>query len=319
MKDLVSILILSYRNFEGIYESLHSVFEQNYDNLEIVISDDGSNGFKEEIPKINDYIEHNKSDNVKNVIINNIKVNGGTVKNLNSAIDKSNGKYLKVLSAEDVFSHKEAISHYVAYMKKTGHDICFSKIRGITPEGEYVYELLACESDYDKLSKYTPDEIRKRLYKRNFLPGIAWMIDRNLFDKYGKFVEDTRIIEDYPYWIYLSAKGCRFGFLDEVLIDYKLSGVSSAGSYSEMFMNDMFTIYDKYIFPYDKNYGCLQFLYNFVKRAGLNFYMAKARWNKKNRIQKVVCYIKYCPFFVYTGMQSMKIKNKNMKRGKNES
>lgn len=319
MKDLVSVLILSYRNFEGIYESLKSVFEQDYDNLEIVISDDGSKGFDEEIFKIENFIEENKSANIKNVIINNIKVNGGTVKNLNSAIDKSGGKYIKVLSAEDVFSHREAITHYVEYMKNTGYEICFSKIRGITPEGKYMYELLACETDYNKLRKCTPDEIRKRLYKRNFLPGIAWMIDRTLFQKYGKFIEDTRIIEDYPYWIYLSQKGCKFGFIDEVLIDYKLSGVSSAGTYSEMFMNDMITIYDKYIFPYDKNYGCFQFVYNFLKRSGLNFYMAKARWNKKSKIQKLGCYIKYCPFFIFTNLQNIKIKNKNKKRGKNES
>ncbi len=319
MKDLVSILILSYRNFEGIYESLKSVFEQNYDNLEVIISDDGSIDFDKEISKINKFVEDNKSDNIKRVVINDIKINGGTVKNLNSAIEKSQGKYIKVLSAEDVFSHKDAISHYVDFMENTGYEICFSKIRGIKPNGEFVYELLACETDYAMLSKYSTDEILNRLYARNYLPGIAWMIKRDLFEKYGRFLEDTRIIEDYPYWIYLARKGCKFGFLDEVLIDYKLSGVSSGGNYSEMFMNDMMIIYDKYIFPYDKRYGVFQSVYNMLKKTGLNFYMAKARWNKKSKLQKIGCYIIYCPFFAYTKLQNIQINNRNKKRGTNGS
>lgn len=315
MKDLVSVLILSYRNVSGIYDSLVSVFKQKYERIEVVISDDGSDNFEDEIPKLSKFIEENKGNNIENYVIRSNGVNVGTVKNLNNAIKESTGVYIKALSSEDVFSHEDAIQHYVDFIEKSGKEICFSKIRGVTLSGEFVYELLACDSDYQKLSTYTPNDICERLYRRNFLPGIAWMIKRSLFDKYGLFPEDTRIIEDYPFWIHLSRSGCEFGFLDEVLIDYRLSGVSSAGSYSEMFMNDMYIIYDKYIFPYDHKFGLLQPCYNMLKRSGLNFYMDKAKWDKKSTAKKIVSYIKYAPFYFFTSLQIVGINLKNKRRG----
>ena len=62
-------------------------------------------------------------------------------------------------------------------------------------------ELLACESDYNLLKGYSVEETKNRLFKRNFLPAPAWIADKRLFEEYGLFLEDTRLIEDYPYWI----------------------------------------------------------------------------------------------------------------------
>lgn len=311
MKDMVSVIILSYKNTEGIYETLDSVLSQKYDNIEIIISDDGTPGFSKDIDKIKSYIETNRKSNIKNIVINAIEVNGGTVKNINSAIRKTQGRYIKVLSAEDIFSCDTALDKYVEYMESSDVKIAFAKMRGVTSEGEYRYELLSCESDYDLLKKYTIEDTKKRLFKRNFLPAPAWIVDRKLFDENGMFPEDTRLIEDYPYWLYLSMRGVKFGYIDEVLIDYRLSGVSSGGFYGEMFMEDMLVIYDKYIFPYDRRFGIFQPLYNCIKRAGLNFYMSRARWGKMTKGQRTLAGIKYFPFFVLVKLQNYMINHKN--------
>lgn len=296
MKELVSVIILAYKNVNGIYDSLNSVFSQKYENIEVIVSDDGSPGFTEHISAIEDYCKKNAGSNVKNVLVNAIKENAGTVRNINSAIDLTTGKYIKVLSADDTFSHENAIEHYVDFMEKNDYKIAFAKLRGITPDGEYKYELLSCETDYKLLKSYSVEDTRKRLYKRNFLPAPAWIIDRSLFEENGLFIEDTRLIEDYSYWIHLTMKGVKFGYIEEFLIDYKLSGVSSAGNYSEMFMNDMLVIYDKYIFPYDRRFGIFQPIYNSLKKAGLNFYMAEAKRGKMSKKQRLLARIKYFPF-----------------------
>lgn len=314
MEELVSVIILSYRNIEGIYETLDSVLNQNYPKIEIVISDDGTPEFENNIEKIENYIEERKSKNIKNVFINAIKINGGTVKNINSAIEKTTGKYIKVLSAEDTFSHKDAIGHYVEFMKNSNYLIAFAKMRGVTPDGEYKYELLSCESNYELLKGYTVEQTKNRMFKRNFLPAPAWIINRELFEKHGVFPEDTRLIEDYPYWIYLCMKGVQFGYIDEVLIDYKLSGVSSAGSYSEMFMNDMMVIYNKYIFPHDNRYGFLQPIYNFLKKQGLNFYMSEAKRKKMSKKEKIFARVKYFPFYALVTIQNYLNDLKNKKK-----
>ena len=131
----------------------------------------------------------------------------------------------------------------------------------------------------------------------------------SLFLEYGYYPEDTRLIEDYPFWLYLCEKNVKFAFLDERLIDYKLTGVSSAGHYSRMFMEDMLIIYNKYIFPNDKRYGVLQPIYNMLKKAGLNTYIALSEWEDYSFFKKMLAVIKYFPFLIYINLE------KRMHRG----
>lgn len=315
-KKLISQIILSYRNLPGIYETLDSVLMQDYPYIEIVISDDGSPEFEDEIPKIKRYVQEHKKDNIKNLVINAIAVNGGTVKNINSALDCCTGEYIKILSAEDCLSNETVLSDCYEFLQAEHALICFGKMRGVLPDGSYKYELLACESDYDLLKSMTVEQLRNRLYARNYLPAPAWFARKELFEQYGKFPECARLIEDYPYWCHLAQEGVRFTFLDKVIIDYKLSGVSSTGVYGEQFMNDMFAIYDTFIFPFDTRYGVLQPVYNRIKKAGLNFYMSKARWEKMSTGAKVKSYLKYGIFYAYTGWQEFVNQRDNRKKGK---
>lgn len=308
---LVSIVLISYCNIKGIYETLDSILLQNYDPIEIVISDDGTPNFSVEIERIQTYIEEHQHGNIVNVTINALPLNGGTVKNLNSGLSLVNGEYVKLISAEDLFSSENTIRYFVDFMETHSFDVCFSRVRGVRPDGKYVYELSSCDSDYQKLMKYSVNEIRNYLFVRNFLPAPASFMRRELFEKYGLFRKETRLIEDYPYWLYLTSQGVPFGFLDKVLIDYRLSGVSSTGVYGEKFMDDMYAIYDNYIFPYDKRFGIFQGIYNFLKRQGLNSYMAKAKWHGYSRAQKILAYMKYGVFFVYIYMQNKSIERKN--------
>ena len=302
---LVSVLILSYRNLDGILPTLDSVLSQDYPNIEIVISDDGTPGFEDFAPalasRVGDYPEFKRS-----LVLNPIKENAGTVKNANAAIGLAHGRYIKTISPDDTFSVDCAISDYVGFMEGNDYLVCFAKMRGIDESGRIYNDLAACETDYKMLGSLSPAEILNRLYSRNFLPGAAEFFDKRVFDEYGLFDENVRLIEDYTYWLHLAQNDVRFGFLDEVLIDYSLSGVSSSGSYGALFMDDMISIYERYIFPFDERYGVLQPVYNFLKKTGLNYYCEKALVSEKTQFERVLFAVKYFPFCVYT-----RIANKN--------
>ena len=62
--ELISISILTYRNYRYLYEALESVFSQDYSNIELIVSDDGSDNFPED--EIRTYIQKNKKNNIKN-------------------------------------------------------------------------------------------------------------------------------------------------------------------------------------------------------------------------------------------------------------
>lgn len=305
-KNLVSFIILTYKNYDGIYDTLNSVFIQDYPYIEIVISDDGSPNADIELPKIEKYINDNKSDNIVNVIINKMRKNVGTVKNINAALKLSNGEYIKDLGAEDTLNCSDALSRYKDFIDESGCLICVSKIRGVDESGNYHYNLASCEDDYNSLRKMTPLQLRNRLFVRNCLPAPGFFFKRELFDKYGYYPEDTRLIEDYPFWLYLCENNVKFGFMDDRLIDYKLTGISSSGHYSKMFMEDMLIIYDKYIYPNDRRYGVLQPLYNRLKKSGLNAYIAIAEWDEYTVGKKMISYLKYGLFFLYIKLNELR-------------
>lgn len=312
MNELVSVIVLSYKNIPGIYETVDSILMQDYENIEIIISDDATPGFENHEPSIATYIDEKKSDNIKNIIFNTRTENVGTVRNINSGIEKAHGKYIKLIASEDCFTSSKTLTKYVDFMQENDFKIVFSKMRGVTQEGEFQYVLASCESNYDLLKSLNRQQTLDRLFRRDFLPAPASFIDVKLFEEQGLFLEDTRLIEDYPYWIHLTMNDVKFGYIDEVLIDYKLSG-SGSGTYSEAFMQDMFVIYQKYIFPYDKRFGVFQGIYNKLKQAGLNFYMTRAKWFKMTRSQRLVASIKYFPFYMFVQLQNIKIKLQNKK------
>ena len=313
MKELLTFCILTYRNFDGIYETLDSLFQQDYPQIELIISDDGSPNYGEHIDKIKEYVELHKSDNIVEVRYNQILPNGGTVHHVNEVLRMARGTYIKELGADDTLVGKDALSKYVEFLEQQDYEICFAKMRGVRDDGEYVYHLEACEDNYDMLRSLSVEQTLNKLFARNFLPAPAWCAKRTLFEKNGYYPEIIKLIEDYPYWIHLCRQGVKFGYMDDCLIEYRLNGVSSGGFYSERFMDDMVCIYDNFIFPYDKRFGILQPIYNQLKRMGLETYYAKARWSKYTTLQKVVAYLKYGIFFVYIWMGNYKYVLKNKK------
>ena len=83
-KELVSVLLSTYNSEETIEESLFSILNQTYKNLEILIVDDGSTDNTEEICKkfqLND----------ERILLFSNKKNIGLTKSLNSLAQKASG------------------------------------------------------------------------------------------------------------------------------------------------------------------------------------------------------------------------------------
>ena len=311
-KGLISFVIPIYRNFEGVYDTLDSLFQQDYPQVELILSDDGSPNYDAEIPRLRAYIEAHRTGRILRVVFHHLPENRGTVQNANEAYHLAEGEYIKDLSPEDVLACPDALSRYVRFLENSGKLICFCRQEGVTQSGEIKKHLASSAEDYDQLRRLSPKELRNRLFARNCLPGPAWFAKKELFERYGYYLPVTRLIEDYPYWLHLCNEQVPIGFMDDVLIRYRLSN-SGMGNYSPAFMRDMYAIYEKCIFPLDRRYGLLQKPYNAAKRAGLNAYMDRACWDEYSPAEKRKAWLKHGLIFLLIDGEKRIMERKNAK------
>ena len=65
-KKVFSIIVLNYNNFELLFQMIDSIYNQTYENIELIIMDDASNYFDKD--KILEYVG-NKEKKIKIKII----------------------------------------------------------------------------------------------------------------------------------------------------------------------------------------------------------------------------------------------------------
>ncbi len=276
MEKLVSVVILTYKNFSGIEKNLNSIFEQDYPKIEIIISDDCSENF--DLSYIEKLLK-NKSVNIKKIeIIKNTK-NLGTVKNFNSAIKKATGDYIFPLSQDDSFYSKNTISKIV---DSFGESLVISGIRKVVSEdGTEKGELPSVEEreilKYKKLYNYL-------ILNGNLISGASTYYKREVFDKYGFFDENLFLLEDMPYYLKLMRNNENIKFLDFSTIRYGDNGVSS-------FKNPLLR----------KDYMNLYFRESNEVKGYLKRYL-KYRYRKfsaTNKIKRMIVNIQYIEAFLF--------------------
>ena len=108
--DLVSVIIPYYKKRNFIKDTVNSVINQTYDNFEILIIYDDTNQ--------NDFeflLEIAKLSNKIRIIKNPTKLGAGFSRNI--GIERSKGKYIAFLDADDTWS-PDKLSTQILFMKK---------------------------------------------------------------------------------------------------------------------------------------------------------------------------------------------------------
>ncbi|WP_223033957.1 glycosyltransferase family 2 protein [Hanstruepera marina] len=225
---LVSICIPTYNGETYIKEALQSAINQNYSNLEIVISDDASNDNTLAI------IEGFKSKT--NIPIKIYKhTPNGIGANWNNCIRKAKGDYIKFLFQDDILE-KHCISKLMTLMEdnpKTGLVYCKRRFL-VDNMSDRTKGFIAY---YGNLHTYWEDfEV-----KQGILPGKTYLKDkqflnspknkigeptnvllrRECFNKVGYFNEKLQQDLDSEYW-YRVMRYFDIGFVDEILAGFRL-------------------------------------------------------------------------------------------------
>ncbi len=237
-KDLVSIIVLSYNNWDYYKECLDSIFSQNYKNIELIFSNDGYEHYNK--IAIEKYINKNKSSNIKNVILNYNNKNLGTVKHLNKLLKISNGNYIKTIAVDDLLYEPSVIKNLVNTLKKSNKLFCCGFIYAYD---ENMINLLKKYPDpkmFNKLKKSSVKEKCKMLSisAKKTYPAPGRFYSKKYFEKYGFYDEEYILQEDLMLLLTSLEKGLDEAFYFKPVVKYRLGGMSNGKRKNCIFEED---------------------------------------------------------------------------------
>ena len=291
-QPLVSVCVLCYNSSTTIVETLDSIKEQTYKNIELIISDDCSKDNSVTIAQ--DWINKNKN-RFNRVLLLTIDHNTGISGNGNRANYAAIGEWIKVIAADDRLM-PNCISDFVDFISLHPEaKIIFSKVVGFgDEEAAKKWPFKDVSSVFNQL---TQEEIRIALCIGNFLPAPSCFINAQTFKELGGYNEDIPLQEDWALWIKATNSGIRLHFMNKETVEYRFSADSiSHGALSKKYKeSDLKT---KKIGSYylQKTFGAKLWLYTVKKcESGsrvwrfihlVNFF--NPFYHKYNKGQKVI-------------------------------
>ena len=198
---LVSIIIPVFNGGDYLREAIESALAQTYENIEIIIVNDGSTdgGITEAI--IQSYGDK---------IISVEKENGGVASALNEGIRLMKGEYFSWLSHDDRYEPSK-VEKQIQFLNKLKDPlaICYSDFVSIDQTGKSI-----C---LNILGEIPPKKMLWRLLTDNGIHGCSLLIPHIAFQKVGLFDETLFHTQDFDMWLRL-ADICKFYYIPECLV-----------------------------------------------------------------------------------------------------
>lgn len=247
---LVTAVIPIYNHEQYVVESIRSILDQTYPNIELIILNDGSTDRSHEM--VLTCIEECKQRFVRFEYIN--RENIGLSATLNQALGMARGVYFSALASDDVAS-PEKIQMLVDALEEKGttYAAAFGNASFINGSGQEVELMLngAIRRIYNKNSSQTfLDFYTKRLnfdyrsevfgtYRTllaaNYLPAMSNIVRTKAIQEVGGWT-DGNILEDWEMWLKLS-KQSKFLYVDQLLALYRLHGLNSWSTMTHKFVS----------------------------------------------------------------------------------
>lgn len=244
---LISVLIPSYNHEKYVQDTIKSIIEQSYENIELIIVDDGSKDSTWD--KINEMRQMCES-RFKRVRFE-TKENEGTVVTFNRLISLAHGEFVLIIASDDALFDKDALKIQAEFLIKNkkyvlvvgdnqfidgNGKVCYwdKDSNVIYNENEAAYKtfgeaLKAGRPDIDfnscRFGEYST------FYRVNYIPN-GYLIRKSALDKMGGFKKEAPL-EDYYLHFQLSKYG-KYKYIDKVLFSYRWHNLNTIKNTEKM-------------------------------------------------------------------------------------
>ncbi|MFW1972553.1 glycosyltransferase family 2 protein [Acinetobacter bereziniae] len=246
-KPLVSIIIPCFNHENFVKDTIESVINQKYDNIELIVIDDGSKDSS--VEQIMQMHEKCKSRFVRFEF--RYRSNKGLSATLNEALEWCKGKYFSTIASDDLML-KDKVDIQVKFMEENDNVVA------LFGSADYINE----NNNIKKLSKlpeqeYTFDDIF--LNKCQFYAPTQ-MMRLDTIKTIGGYDPEI-LVEDWYMWLKMAENGKVYCMSDKLAL-YRIHSSNSTKNSKFIYENNLKTLsFYKDYYLYNKAYAKIRWTY----------------------------------------------------------
>ena len=175
---LITIIIAVFNGNETLQQSIKSITEQTYPNIQLIIIDGGSTDGTVELLQAND----------KSISYWISEPDQGIYNAWNKGLAQANGEWICFIGADDYFWNANVLEKMISLLKNLPSDIkvAYAQIMLLSKNGHELYSTGEAWSN-----------VKQRFKQLMTIPHPGTMHRRSLFEQHGYFDESFRIAGDY--------------------------------------------------------------------------------------------------------------------------
>jgi len=209
---LVSVIVRTKDRPAFLANTLRSIAQQTYANLEAVVVNDGGQDVEDVVTALAGdipvtYMVHNESQ--------------GRSGAANSGLKSARGVYLNFLDDDDVF-YPDHIETLVKAILSRDEKIVYSSVLSAYFNGPPENPQNCLKKVVNHNIDFDPD----RILFQNYIPIMSVLFDREVLSKVEGFSQDLTLFEDWDFWIRAS-RHFRFHHVDRITAEYRFYGAET--------------------------------------------------------------------------------------------
>lgn len=209
MIELISIIVPTYNNEKFIVRCIDSILEQTYQNLEIIIVNDGSSDDTDKIIK-----EKYKNNSKIKYFIND---NYGVSFSRNFGLNKANGNYIMFVDGDDKLE-KDYVEKCFSFLKKSNLDIVRTGYKTINNESNEVIKYY--DAYQETKTTLSLDEYKEKIIYSTIFNSVCCCLFKKSIINDIRFSINIISGEDLLFNIELLKNNPKIGYLNSIYYCY---------------------------------------------------------------------------------------------------
>ena len=209
----ITIITVAYNSIGTIQDTIESVLQQDYSNIEYIIVDGASTDGTIDLAK--NYEDAFKLKGFDYNVYS--EPDDGLYDAMNKGIEKSIGDVIGILNSDDFYTSSDVISKVMTHMYDSSCETLIANLEFISGE--------------DKHKVVRRWEVKKGDFSYGWMPPHpSTFIKKEIYDLYGVYNTSFEIAADYDLLFrFIKLKGVKCCFLNKSIIKMRTGGTSTNG------------------------------------------------------------------------------------------